>query len=106
PMVLGSESEPLDVGRKTRTIPAALRRAIEHRDGGCCTWPGCTAPASWCDVHHDQHWADGGVTSLANCRLLCRKHHTATHQHEDSTYPPAIRPPKTIDPGTRAPPEP
>jgi hypothetical protein len=84
PMVLGSDSEPLDVGRKTRTIPAAIRRALEQRDGGCA-WTGCGAPISWCDAHHIIHWADGGDTSLGNLRLLCRKHHTATH---DGRTPP------------------
>jgi hypothetical protein len=79
PMVLGSESEVLDVGRKTRTIPGAVRRALEHRDGGC-TWRGCTAPASWTDAHHIVHWADGGETALFNLVLLCRRHHTATHE--------------------------
>jgi hypothetical protein len=78
PMVLGSDSEPLDVGRKTRTIPTAIRRALEQRDRGC-TWDGCDAPEAWCDAHHIIHWADGGDTSLGNLRLLCRKHHTATH---------------------------
>jgi len=65
PMVLGSDSEPLDVGRKTRTIPSAMRRAIEQLHEGC-TWPGCDAPLSWCDIHHITHWADGGQTSLPN----------------------------------------
>ncbi|MEN8238861.1 MAG: DUF222 domain-containing protein [Actinomycetota bacterium] len=78
PIVLGSDSEILDVGRKTRTIPAALRRALEHRDGGC-TWAGCDAPVSWCDAHHIIHWADGGETALHNLILICRRHHTATH---------------------------
>jgi hypothetical protein len=77
-MVLGSDSEPLDVGRMTRTIPSAIRRALDDRDKGC-SWRGCTAPLSWCDAHHIIHWADGGETSLPNLRLLCRKHHTATH---------------------------
>lgn len=81
PMVLGSEAEPLDVGRKTRTIPAAMRRALEHRDHGC-TWDGCTAPMSWCDAHHIVHWANGGSTSLENTTLLCRRHHTATHEQD------------------------
>jgi len=79
PMVLGSDSEVLDVGRKTRTIPPAVRRALDHRDGGC-TWKGCTAPASWTDAHHIIHWADGGETSVDNLKLLCRRHHTATHE--------------------------
>jgi hypothetical protein len=79
PMVLGSDSEVLDVGRKTRTIPGAVRRALDHRNGGC-TWKGCVAPASWTDAHHIVHWADGGATSLDNLVLLCRRHHTATHE--------------------------
>jgi hypothetical protein len=79
PMVLGSDAEVLDVGRKTRTIPSAVRRALEQRDGGC-TWRGCTAPASWTDAHHIIHWADGGPTVLDNLVLLCRKHHTSTHE--------------------------
>jgi hypothetical protein len=83
PMILGAESEPLDVGRKTRTIPAALRRALEQRDGGC-TWSGCNAPVSWCDAHHITHWTNGGATSLSNTKLLCRRHHTATHRSERS----------------------
>lgn len=81
PMVLGSDSEPLDVGRKTRTIPPAIRRAIEQLHDSC-TWPGCDAPLSWCDIHHLVHWADGGRTSLPNLTPLCRKHHTATHNGE------------------------
>jgi len=83
PMLLGSPGEVLDVGRKTRTIPAALRRALEQRDQGC-VWQGCGAPASWCDAHHIIHWADGGETNLTNTQLLCRTHHTATHKQERS----------------------
>jgi hypothetical protein len=51
PMVLGSDSEVLDVGRANRTIPTAIRRALDHRDKGC-TWSGCDAPPEWCDAHH------------------------------------------------------
>lgn len=80
-MVLGGDSEPLDVARKTRTIPTAIRRALEQRDGGC-TSNSCDAPASWCDAHHIIHWADGGHTALSNLRLLCRTHHTATHKRQ------------------------
>ncbi|MCL1599843.1 MAG: HNH endonuclease, partial [Actinomycetia bacterium] len=77
-IVIDGESQPLDIGRRTRTVPPALRRALELRDGGC-TWAGCDAPASWCDAHHIIHWIHGGVTALINLVLLCRKHHTATH---------------------------
>ena len=77
-MVVRGGSEILDVGRATRTVPSAMRRAVEHRDGGC-TWDGCDALAGWCDAHHVVHWAAGGPTSLDNLRLLCRRHHRAVH---------------------------
>ncbi len=73
------ESEILDVGRTTRTVPAAMRRALALRDKGC-TYPGCPRPHHWCDAHHVVHWADGGDTSLANLVLLCRRHHRLAHE--------------------------
>jgi hypothetical protein len=67
----------LDVGRKTRTIPTPIRRALTARDARC-RFPGCTARR--CDAHHITHWADGGPTSLDNLMLLCRRHHTLVHE--------------------------
>jgi hypothetical protein len=87
-MILDSEGQPLDVGRRSRTVTPAIRRALDVRDGGC-TWHGCEAPASWCDAHHIVHWTNGGETSLDNMTLLCRTHHRATHQGLD---PPGIPP--------------
>jgi hypothetical protein len=78
-IVLGPDSEIIDVGRRTRVVPAALRRAIAARDRHC-TWEGCDRNPHWCDVHHIQHWADGGATEPTNLRLLCRHHHTLAHQ--------------------------
>jgi len=69
---------PLDIGRKTRTVPPALRRALQSRDRGC-RFPGCTH-TRYVDAHHVQHWADGGGTSLDNLLLLCRRHHRALHE--------------------------
>lgn len=77
-IVFGPSSEVLDVGRKTRVIPAALRRAVVARDRHCVA-PGCTRSASWCDVHHILPWAEGGETALDNLCLLCRYHHTLVH---------------------------
>ena len=54
-------SEPLDVGTTTRLFTPALRQAVYLRDKGC-TFPGCTMPASWTDLHHVIHWIFGGVT--------------------------------------------
>jgi hypothetical protein len=67
----------LDVGRRTRTIPPALRRALDVRDGGC-RFPGCAS--RFADAHHIQHWADGGETRIENLVLLCRRHHRAVHE--------------------------
>jgi hypothetical protein len=70
--------DPLDVGRRTRTIPPALRRALQVRDKGC-VFPGCTHKR-YVDGHHVQHWANGGATKLSNLVLLCRFHHRAVHE--------------------------
>jgi hypothetical protein len=80
-IVFGPDSEILDVGRKTRAVNPALRRAVIARDRHC-KWKGCRRPAAWCDVHHITHWADGGETNLGNLCLLCRYHHTLTHQQD------------------------
>lgn len=73
-----SGGEPLSVGRKTRTVPPAIRRALRRRDGGC-RFPGCTC-TRFVDAHHLRHWADGGETSMDNLVLLCRHHHRLVHE--------------------------
>ena len=78
PVVLGSDSQPLDVGRATREVPVGLRRALIARDGGC-TFPACDRPPSWCDSHHIIYWSAGGITALCNLCLLCSQHHDAVH---------------------------
>jgi len=65
------------VGRRTRTISPALRRALEVRDRGC-RFPGCGL--RFTDAHHVRHWADGGETSLGNLLLLCAYHHRLVHE--------------------------
>lgn len=101
PVVLGSRSEPLDIGRKTRTVPTALRRALVLRDRGCA-FPGCSVPANWCDAHHCQPWADGGVTALSNLVLLCGVHHALVHHSAwEAAIPdgtPEFTPPAYLDP--------
>ena len=73
----GAGGEILDVGRRTRTISPALRRALVARDRQC-QFPGCHNRR--CDAHHLRHWADGGATALDNLVLLCRRHHRAVHE--------------------------
>ncbi len=67
----------LDVGRRTRTIPPALRRALQARDREC-RFPGCGVRHA--QGHHLHHWANGGPTRLDNLALLCRRHHRAVHE--------------------------
>ena len=78
PVLTDAQGTPLDVGRKSRSIPAALRRALAVRDRGC-RFPGCTH-TRYVDAHHVRHWVDGGETSLANTLLLCGRHHTLVHE--------------------------
>jgi len=72
------EGETLSVGRKTRTIPPSIRRALRRRDNGC-RFPGCTCNR-FVDAHHILHWADGGETKMNNLVLLCRRHHRLVHE--------------------------
>ncbi|MGH7384525.1 MAG: HNH endonuclease signature motif containing protein, partial [Candidatus Rokuibacteriota bacterium] len=67
----------VEVGARTRTIPPALRRALQHRDRSC-RFPCCTARFG--QGHHVRHWAQGGPTTLSNLALLCRRHHRAVHE--------------------------
>jgi hypothetical protein len=87
-----------------RLATPALRRALAARDGGC-TWPGCTAPPSWCDAHHVVWWTHGGPTAIDNLALLCQAHHTAVHTGEWAVEVregvPWFIPPPWVDPERR-----
>ena len=72
-----ADGRVVEVGARTRTIPAALRRALQHRDK-TCRFPGCTVRIA--EGHHVRHWAHGGPTKLSNLALLCRRHHRAVHE--------------------------
>ena len=72
------DGEPLSVGRRTRSIPPAIRRALKVRDG-CCRFPGCDSVAR-VEGHHVRHWAHGGETSMDNLVSLCRHHHRLVHE--------------------------
>ena len=82
PVVLGTRSQPLDLGRAARLFTKAQRIALGLRDGGC-TARGCETSASGCHAHHDEPWSRRGLTDLANGRLLCPRHHRLAH---DSRY--------------------
>ena len=86
PVVLGTDSQVLDMGQAVRLAPPPLRRAIGLRDGGCA-FPGCTTPMRHCDLHHVQPWQEGGPTNRENIVALCRVHHTVCEPR-----PPTARP--------------
>ena len=78
PILHGPKGE-LDVGRRSRVVPPAMRRALGERDEGRCRFPGCEN-RSWVDAHHIVHWAHGGKTKLDNLILLCGRHHRLVHE--------------------------
>lgn len=78
PAVLGTKSEPLDLGRKTRLHTPGQRTAMAIRDKGC-TAEGCDRPPGWCEAHHEHAWSQGGGTSVTKGRLLCPAHHHLAH---------------------------
>jgi hypothetical protein len=72
-----ADGQIVEVGARTRTIPPAIRRALQARDRGC-RFPGCGLPFG--QGHHIRHWAQGGPTTLSNLAMLCRRHHRAVHE--------------------------
>jgi hypothetical protein len=79
PVVLGGDSEILDLGRTKRHATRAQRRALLYRDR-TCTANGCDRPATWTDAHHQTPWSRGGPTDLDNLTLHCGFHHTQAHR--------------------------
>jgi hypothetical protein len=77
-IVEDEDGEPLDVGRKTRSISPAMQRALKSRDGGC-RFPGCDR-TRYTEGHHVNHWAEGGETKLSNLITLCWFHHRLVHE--------------------------
>jgi Domain of unknown function (DUF222)/HNH endonuclease len=76
-MIHDAAGAVLDVGRRTRKPPAALRRAVRERDDYRCQFPGCHSRRT--DAHHIVHWANGGETKLTNLISLCKRHHALVH---------------------------
>ena len=72
------DGSPVGVGRRTRSIPPSVRRALVARDRRC-QFPGCERHR-FVDAHHIVHWAQGGATELDNLVLLCRHHHRLVHE--------------------------
>ena len=78
PILHDTSGQTIDLGRRTRTISPALRRALWSRDRGC-RYPSCPNKI-YLHAHHIQHWAHGGETSAANLLLTCTHHHRLVHE--------------------------
>ena len=107
PVVLGGESQPLDLGTARRYFSEAQRLAMAARDPGGCSGPCCDAPMSWTTAAHVKP-AGYGPTSIENGILLCWRCHTLHDVHGWQVHREEGRwwwtPPPWIDPtGTRRP---
>jgi len=107
-ILLGSESQVIDVGRSRRVVSGPGRKALEARDRHC-RWPNCERPAKWSAAHHVVHWIHGGATDLDNLVLLCHRHHWLVHEGKwqlvrgDGGRMIAIPPTVTFGPPARGP---
>ena len=77
--VVMAGSAVIDLGRSYRAASLQQYHALVARDGGC-VWPGCSAPAAWCEVDHIVPWEAGGRTDLRQLALLCPHHHRERHR--------------------------
>ena len=74
-IILGADSVPIEVSKRTRNVPAGLWAALVARDGGCA-WPGCDAPPAWCQAAHGNlPYRHDGKLKLSDAALLCLRHH-------------------------------
>jgi hypothetical protein len=80
PVVLNADGSPLDLGREVRLFTQKQRLVIAALQGGC-VWSGCEKPPSMCELHHIEHWCQGGKTDVNDGVLLCRHHHMLLHNH-------------------------
>jgi 5-methylcytosine-specific restriction endonuclease McrA len=78
-MLHDHKGDVLDVGRRHRRPPPALRRAVRERDRYRCRAPGCQSRRT--DIHHIRPWAKGGKTRLRDLILLCEAHHMIVHAY-------------------------
>jgi 5-methylcytosine-specific restriction protein A len=101
-VVIDDDGAIVQLGSPERCFTAHQRRAILLRDGGCLI-PGCSVPASWCEIHHVVPDVDGGPTHPDNGVMLCWFHHrtidTSGWGIRMIRGAPQIRPPAWLDPG-------
>lgn len=85
------DGTPLNIGRRSRVVPAKLRRYVLHRDGGVCTADGCVSRYRL-EAHHITPWSQGGATDADNLTTLCWYHHHVIVHGEGFTVDPNTPP--------------
>ena len=78
-IILGPDSEVLDVGRSRRLATPGQDKAVRARDK-TCRWETCDRPGHMCHLHHEVPWWQGGRTDVHNLLLLCDHHHRLVHE--------------------------
>ena len=78
-LAIDHDGRTVDVGRRTRKIPPALRRVVTERDERRCRWPGCESRLG-VQIHHLVYWTHGGPTDRSNLVSLCWRHHRSVHE--------------------------
>jgi len=73
------QGEALSIGRKSRIVPTAIKRAVLAKHNNCCAFPGCSN-RRFLHIHHIEHWSNGGETSVDNLMPLCTRHHPLVHE--------------------------
>ena len=73
------QGEPLSIGRKSRIVPTAIKRAVLAKHNHSCAFPGC-CNSRFLHIHHVEHWSNGGETSIDNLMPLCTRHHPLVHE--------------------------
>jgi hypothetical protein len=72
------DGAPLEIGRDSYRITAAIRQWLRMRDGKC-PFPGCSNQSLDNEADHLLAWADGGTTGISNLGQPCPKHHRLRH---------------------------
>jgi hypothetical protein len=100
--LMDEKARTVEVCTEQRFANKKQTAIVTARDRGC-VFPGCDAPAGWCDVNHVVPHARGGKTDINNMCLLCSFHHHLMDRSDWEVFMlgdgrPAWRPPESIDP--------
>jgi hypothetical protein len=85
---------PLEIGRNSYPIPAAMRQWLRLRDRKC-SFPGCNNQSLDNEADHILAWTDGGNTDITNLESLCPQTPPPGHppQPASTNHPAGPHPP-------------